>query len=73
MVNKSKASSGLNKIYKKPLATRQRLKIREAMSSLDSLADVTRKATMYRVIKYLLEDKPALELYMSGMADLLTK
>jgi hypothetical protein len=28
---------------------------------------------MYRVIKYLLEDKPALGLYMSGMAGLLTK
>ena len=73
MINRDGSPRGLNRVFKKSLTAKQRLKIHEAMVNLDSLAEITREATLYRVIKCLLEDKPALEQYMSGMAGLFTK
>jgi integrase len=73
MINKDGSPRGLNRVYKKSLDVNHCLKIHEAMANLESLAEITQEATMYRVIKYLLEDKPALEQYMSGRAGLLTK
>ncbi|MDR0287038.1 MAG: site-specific integrase [Clostridiales bacterium] len=61
------------KYYKAPLDEDQRRKINIAVKKLDSLADITRTETIYRVIIYLLEDKPLLEQYLTKMAELITK
>ena len=61
------------KDYNVPLDTKQRIKIREAIESHNSLAEITRELTTYRVVEYLLEDKPSLERYLTTMTGLLTK
>ena len=58
---------------KAPLLTEShRQAIRKAMSSSISLADITRKTGVVRVIEFMLEDKYSLEQYMMSMASVLT-
>jgi integrase len=68
MINKM-----VNKIYCVPLDEVQRRKIRKIIENLGSLAELTREETVFRIVNYLLEDKPLLERYLSGMAALITK
>jgi len=56
-----------------PLDEKQRRNLRKSMNNLDSLAEITRIETVYRVVNYLLEDKSSLEEYLTGMAGSLTK
>jgi len=56
-----------------PIDEEQRQRIREAMENSISLAEITRKESVCRVIKYLLEDEPSLERYLTEMAATLTK
>ena len=61
------------KDYNTPLDEEQHRKIHEVMGRLDSLAEITREATVYRVVNYLMEDKASLERYLTGIAGLVTK
>lgn len=61
------------KNYNIPLDEKQRCNLRKSMKNLDSLAEITRMETVYRVVNYLLENKSTLEEYLAGMAELLTK
>jgi len=45
----------MNNGYNLPLDEDQCRKVHEAMENLDSLAEITRKETVYRVVNYLLE------------------
>ena len=63
----------LNKFHTRPLETECCHKICQSMKNLDSLAEISRKETVYRVVNYLLEDKVSLEKYLTGMAALFTK
>ena len=56
-----------------PINEEQVRRVREAMSQTDSLADITCEATVYRVIKYLLEDKISLQKYLTDIARAFTK
>jgi integrase len=51
-----------------PINEERRSRVLEAMSKADSLADITREATVYRVIKYLIEDKVSLQKYLTDIA-----
>ena len=61
------------KNYNVPLDEKQRQKIHDAMESNSSLASVTKEATAWRVVNYLMEDKPSLERYLTDMAGTITK
>ncbi len=56
-----------------PLGEDQRTRIREAMDSCNSLAEITRQETVYRVLPFLLEDEVVLERYLMGIAAKITK
>ena len=62
-----------NKNYNVPLDEEQCRKIHEAMENVESLAEITRIATVYSVINYLLVDKPTFERYLKEMAGKITK
>lgn len=51
-----------------PFTDLHRQAIRIAMQSIQSLADITRRTGVARVVDYLLADKLALEHYLSAMA-----
>ena len=55
----------MNKGYNLPLDEDQRRKIHEAVENLDSLAEITRVETIYRVVNYLLENQSLLEQYLT--------
>ncbi len=61
------------KNYNVPLGEDQRKRIREAMDSCNSLAEITRQETVYRVLPFLLEDEVVLERYLMGIAAKITK
>ena len=61
------------KDYNVPLDENQCCNIREAMERHNSLAEITRKETAYRVVNFLMDDKSSLELYLTEMAGLFTK
>jgi integrase len=61
------------KDYNVPLNAEQRHKIRYAMETNGSMAEITKEATAWRVVNYLMEDKPSLERYLTDMAGAVTK
>lgn len=61
------------KDYNVPLDEAQCRKIREAIVKRESLAEITREATVWRVVNHLIEDKSSLELYLKEMAGVFTK
>lgn len=61
------------KNYNMPLTDEQHGRIREAMDNIRTLAEITREATVWRVVNYLMTDKSTLETYLSAKAGLFTK
>lgn len=55
-----------------PLTDIHRQTIQIAMKNTQSLADITKRTGVTRVIDYLLADKPAMEQYLSSMASKFT-
>lgn len=55
-----------------PIDEEQRIRIREAMENSVSLAEITRKESVCRVVSYLLEDESALKQYLENMAGAFT-
>ncbi len=51
-----------------PFTDLHRQAIQDAMQNTQSLADITRRTGVARVVDYLLADKPTLEYYLSAMA-----
>jgi integrase len=62
----------IKKVFTIPLDTEECRKVSAAMENYHSLSEIAREATVYRIIQYMLADKPLLERYLTGMAGLIT-
>lgn len=60
------------KDYDVPLTDEQRSSLQDAMNNLGTLAEVTRAATVWRTVNYLMEEKTALKAYLTSKAGLFT-